>query len=425
MSASPRSRRPRRSLRPRRARPPRSGAATARSTVDSGPLTTLETGRAALAGLEGVLLAWLLVVLPALVVYMLSATAPVLGDASWQESVRVATGAYLLGSGGELRASMGGEPALLSLAPLGMTLLTGLAVGLAARRVQVRRAATGAVTVATVVLAHLALSLLARGSTGRLNLALGSALVAALAIAVAQPTLLRRDTWPWWLREGVTGAGVAAGGLALIALGAAVAAAVLGRDEIAQLTDAVAQSGAGAVLLGVAQAVLVPNLLVWALSFAAGPGFVVGEGTSFTSTHVVSGPLPAVPLLGALPHPGSPAYGWLVVVVVAVGVVVGLWWVRRRRDPGRTLAGVGVTVAATAVGGALAGHAASGSIGPLRMAQVGVAPWELGGALAVEVGAPALALVGLALALDRHRARSRAGEGRAGGDEDGTARDDR
>src|SRR5699024_9944393 len=87
----------------------------------------------------------------------------------------------------------------------------------------------------------------------------------------------------------------------------------------------------GGLLLAVAQLAVAPNLVVWALAWLAGPGFAVGSGTLYSPAEVVSGPLPALPLLGALPTADGSGglLRWAPVVVVVAGMVAG-WWLHRR-----------------------------------------------------------------------------------------------
>ena len=87
------------------------------------------------------------------------------------------------------------------------------------------------------------------------------------------------------------------------------------------------------------------------------------------------GPVPAFPLLAALPAPGpGPAWGpFLVVVPVLLGAAVGYLMIRRSPvfayETG-ALRGLGAGV----LGGVLVGllvHLAGGAVGPGRMAEVG------------------------------------------------------
>ncbi|MBX9243916.1 hypothetical protein ICW40_03730 [Actinotalea ferrariae] len=150
----------------------------------------------------------------------------------------------------------------------------------------------------------------------------------------------------------------------------------------------------GGLLLAVAQLAVAPNLVVWALSWLVGPGFAVGEGTLYSPAEVVAGPLPALPMLGALPVEGGGLLRWAPVLVVVAGVLAGAWLhrrlvVTRARDTLAAVAVVGVTAALLTGALVLLG---SGSAGPGRLAVVGgspvvVAVWVLAGTLAGAVPA--------------------------------------
>ncbi len=56
-------------------------------------------------------------------------------------------------------------------------------------------------------------------------------------------------------------------------------------------------------LVGIA---FVPNAVLLGGAYLLGPGFAVGAGTVVSPTAVVLGPLPAFPLLAALPDAGGP-----------------------------------------------------------------------------------------------------------------------
>ena len=162
-----------------------------------------------------------------------------------------------------------------------------------------------------------------------------------------------------------------------------------GWDRVLLVQHAYAPDVVSAVVMTLTQLFYVPTALVWALAWLAGPGFAVGQGTVFSATEVATAPLPAVPLLGALPSPGSPALAWVVLVPAAVGVAVGVWLHRRR--PQESLAGAALAAltagAAVALAALVLAAAASGAIGPGRMAVVGPAPAPVAGLLLVEVGA--------------------------------------
>jgi hypothetical protein len=106
----------------------------------------------------------------------------------------------------------------------------------------------------------------------------------------------------------------------------------------------------------------------------AGPGFVLGTGTTVSSAGVHLGPLPAIPILAATPRSGG---AWwqeaLVAAPLVAGAVAGAVTLRRSRSTSYVWLAAG-SAAAGAVGGVAFGAAcmlATGAVGPGRMADVG------------------------------------------------------
>jgi hypothetical protein len=133
--------------------------------------------------------------------------------------------------------------------------------------------------------------------------------------------------------------------------------------------------GWGGALATVVVSALTPNAVLLTGSYLLGPGFAVGTGTVVSPTSVVLGPVPAFPLLAALPHQGvQPWWTSALLALPALAAAAGML-LAMRRDPSTDygvgavrglLAGLGAAVLVT-VSVALAG----GSVGPGRMADVG------------------------------------------------------
>lgn len=175
------------------------------------------------------------------------------------------------------------------------------------------------------------------------------------------------------LRPGLVGA------LWLLGTGAVLVGVVvaLGWSKVAGITGEVGAPGLGAALLGAAQALSLPNLALWAVSFLAGPGFEVVEGGAVSWSGSEGGLLPMVPVLAALPRPG--AFPWVTalsaLVVVAVGAVVA----RRALEEVARLSRLRTKLAVSTVGcattAALLGGLdvlGGGSAGQFRLSDVGV-----------------------------------------------------
>lgn len=125
------------------------------------------------------------------------------------------------------------------------------------------------------------------------------------------------------------------------------------------------------VLFAALTLLVLPNATLFAAAYLLGPGFTVGAQTLVSPTLVVTGPLPAFPLLAALPDSG-PVPGWAVglVAVPPLAAAVGAALAQRRRPTVRweegALRGCAGGVAAGVLLGALAA-VAGGAIGPGRM----------------------------------------------------------
>jgi hypothetical protein len=181
-----------------------------------------------------------------------------------------------------------------------------------------------------------------------------------------------------------------------------------GAGEMIALFQAGNVDGIGATIITLGQLAYLPTLVIWALAWIAGPGFAFGTATAVSPVGTEIGPVPAIPVLGALPELQST---WLLLVVlipVAAGALAG--WVARSdlvaaADAAATPASAStdrmlprlVTALATAfvVAGIAAGlaAAASGSLGPGVLVDVG----PHAGMVALAVGAEVL--VGAAILL--------------------------
>ncbi|HVN11733.1 MAG TPA: DUF6350 family protein [Kineosporiaceae bacterium] len=175
-----------------------------------------------------------------------------------------------------------------------------------------------------------------------------------------------------------------------------------GRDRVLALHRALEPGVAGGAVLALGQILLLPNLVVWTAAALAGTGFAVGSASWITLASAQLGPLPAVPVLGALPGAGPmPRIAMaLLVVPVSAGVVGGVLLVRA--GPGAGAWGTGWRAVAADVGGVGGLVAASstalawlsgGPAGPGNLAVTGPEPIWTGAAVGAEVA------VGVALAL--------------------------
>lgn len=199
--------------------------------------------------------------------------------------------------------------------------------------------------------------------------------------------------------------------LALLGLGAlgTTVAIVLGYVGIITLSQSLQLDFLGLLVVFLLSVVLMPVVYIWALAWFTGAGFSIGAGTSVTPFETLLGPLPAFPLLGAVPQGWGWAGGFAPAIVVLLGVVIGVYG-GARSELRRSSLGASIVVpvlAAALAGLAVAGLCAlaTGSVGPGRLGVTGPQPWPTGGLAALEL---ALGLVPgvLASRLDLERLRS-------------------
>lgn len=221
------------------------------------------------------------------------------------------------------------------------------------------------------------------------------ALLCALLVAAVAGALggMRARGWAaYWSRlpdrARLVLAGAAASAATLVAGGALGTAAALAwhLPRAASLTRALRPGLLGGLVLLLLCVAYVPNAVVWCVAFAAGTGFAVGAGSTVAPTGVSLGPLPAFPLLAALPGGGAAPRPALLLFAVPVlaGVVAGLTVVRYAPGLDRTRAAGWAALTGPVVGGVvvLACVVSSGAAGPGRLATTGPQPFLTGLAVA-------------------------------------------
>jgi hypothetical protein len=130
----------------------------------------------------------------------------------------------------------------------------------------------------------------------------------------------------------------------------------------------------GGAILALVAAALVPNAVLYAGAFLAGPGFALGSGTTIAPGGVHVGLLPDFPLLAAVPT--SDSSRWmpaLILVPVLAGGVAGAVAVRRYPVFGVDHVALrgGLAGLTGGVGFGIVTAAAAGSIGPGRLQDAG------------------------------------------------------
>jgi hypothetical protein len=355
------------------------------------------------------------------------------GKGTWLQSVRLSLALWLLAQHGGLAVD-GGH---VGIVPLGLTLAPAAACWLGGRRLSrvldpradaiasgASRAAPSwppavalASYAATYCLAVAAAALVADMPGVHpigLQAVLGGAVLSSVCGTLGAAAYRYRGFTAGILRvvrtlpaPFVRWAGPALAAIAVqLAASALLLAALLavGHGRVLALHRALDPGVAGGGVLTLGQALLVPNLVVWTAAALAGPGFAVGSAGWVTLASSRLGPLPAVPVLGALPAPGALPRAALVLLAVPVlaGAVAGSLLVRLRRCGDEGAVGTGwLRTTADVVGvGALAGvelaalaWLSGGPAGPGTLSVTGPPPLWTGLACGVEVA------VGITLAL--------------------------
>lgn len=201
------------------------------------------------------------------------------------------------------------------------------------------------------------------------------------------------------VRAGVVGITAALGFSALLL----TAALVAGWADIVSVYQHLDAGIIGGAVLTVVELGLMPNFAGWALGWSSGAGFAIGTGSIISPLETTVGPLPAVPVLAALPVGGMEYAVAALVLPVIAGILAGWWFLREGENhfdewlslkirarwftaPVSTLV-LGVLVGLVA--GILAAAAvliSGGSAGIGRFVDVGADPLWTGLWIAAEVG---------------------------------------
>ena len=368
----------------------------------SPPARTPPTAGVALSGLRAALgaatLGLLAVVVPVLVLWAVDDRA----GAGALEALRTAGQLWLVAHGVTLEVPGGAY----GLTPLGLLLLPGWLLLRAGRAsgpgAAWRRAAAVAVPYALVTGAVALLS-----ATDAVAPSLASAvgwplLLAATAVLVGGRSRLPRADGPLRRVRPVLAATAVLAGAGALLVAAALALHLPRAAELAGSSGPGVAGGLGLLLAGLA---LVPNAVLWGASWLAGPGFAVGAGTAVGPFGHELGPVPALPLLAALP--GGPVPGWAGVLALAVPITAGLLagvLVHRSLPDASAVRTASEAVLVGVVTGALwtvLAWASGGPAGGERLSHVGPGPWSVGLALALSVGAGAV----VSASVLRYRAR--------------------
>ena len=190
--------------------------------------------------------------------------------------------------------------------------------------------------------------------------------------------------------------GLKLGGLSVVVLVAASAVAsvialVAGWSRMAGIQEILgAVSGADTAFIVGAQLLFAPTVMAWAASWWSGAGFLTATDSLHSPVVAGTGPIPPIPLLGAVPEtaPGM----WVILAPIALGIglgVVASRSFRREHLLHQTAQGVLSSVIVASVT-ALWMWSATMSLGSVRLASMGPRVGWATLALVLEFALPAL-----------------------------------
>jgi hypothetical protein len=349
-----------------------------------------------------------------------------------RDAMRVGADAWLLAHGADLHL----DAATVTVAPLGLTLVCAYvayrvgvwagetaAVDRTGDHLGVALAAAGVQATVYSVVALLAavLSIHPRAEADLMGALVGGFVLALLAGGAGflsgtgqlRPLVRRVPD-----RARAVLAGACAVVLLMLAAGSFLVAGALVADfgTAATVLSRLHTDGPGGLSYTVVGLLFVPNAALLAGSYLLGPGFAVGTGTVVSPTAVMMGPVPAFPLLAALPDDGATptwttALMGVPVLLALVGVVLAARLVPVERLDTGALVGLAAGLLAAVAFTALV-VLAGGAAGPGRMADVGAPAWSTFLAATVSFGGGGL--LGGVVAAWRARRRARAGSSAGG-----------
>jgi hypothetical protein len=336
----------------------------------------------------------------------------------WTIFWRLSADVWLLGHGTDLTLTLApalakasglagaATPFTLGIAPLGFALITLLLGRRAGRRIDETHHRLLGEIVAGVVFALLSFGITVSASqpSARPNLPEGvilPTLVFVIGLLLARPAADLRplaEQWPAPIRSTLMTtlrAGSAAAAIVTLVASVVLAVVIVGSyAQIITLYENLHSGALGGVALTVGELMFLPNLVIWTMSWLVGPGFAIGVGSGVSPLGTTLGPIPSIPVLGALPH-GDFAFAFVgLVVPILAGFFAGVLF---RGSPGQdpirgrwmfaTALGIGL------VGGVLLGvlaWASSGAIGPGRLQVAGPDPIAVGLWSAAEIAVASL-----------------------------------
>jgi len=202
---------------------------------------------------------------------------------------------------------------------------------------------------------------------------------------------------PWALKP-LVGPALRAGTAVVLALSAVSSIIVsmllaLNWVEVIRLYQSLQLSLLGTITVSAGQLALMPNVIALSNAWLTGVGFSLGEGSMVSPLGTELGPLPAIPMLAALPV-GANSFS-IIFILVPLLCAFGATLLIKSHTAELRFAYASATSSAIALGLAIGFVAAvemwvladfsGGSIGPGRMSTIGANPWLVAGVTFVEV----------------------------------------
>jgi hypothetical protein len=205
------------------------------------------------------------------------------------------------------------------------------------------------------------------------------------------------ERMPWAIKP-LVGPALRAGTGVVLAMSAVSAILIsvmltLNWIEIVKLYQSLQLTFLGTFAVSAGQLALMPNLIAFGNSWLTGVGFSVGQGSLVSPLVTELGPLPAIPMLAALPVSSS-SLGVVFILVPLLSAFFATLLVKshtaelRFNYASATSAAISLGIAigfVAAVEMWILADFASGAIGPGRMALVGSNPWVVAGVTFIEV----------------------------------------
>ena len=194
-----------------------------------------------------------------------------------------------------------------------------------------------------------------------------------------------------WISGGLKLGGLSVAVLVAASFVASVIALVAGWSRMAGIQEILgASSAADTSFIVGGQVLFAPTVMAWAASWWSGAGFLTATDSLHSPTVVGPGPIPPIPLLGALPEtaPGM----WVIIAPIALGVglgVVAARSFRREHLLHQTAQGVLASVIIASVT-ALWMWSATMSLGSVRLSVMGPRVGWATLALVLEIALPTL-----------------------------------